>query len=64
LHFASTFGFKSLDFKILIMNSYSIQSSSILPDHEIDDILFGIPDESDDDLDLGDLDELVYDFNE
>lgn len=35
-----------------------------MPDHEIDDILFGIPDESDDDLDLGDLDELVYDFDE
>lgn len=64
LHFASTFGFNSLDFKILIMNSYSIQSSSILPDNEIDDILFGIPDEFDDDLDLGDLYELVYDFDE
>ena len=46
------------------MNNYTNQSSSILPDHEIDDILFSIPDESDDDLDLGDLDELVYDFDE
>lgn len=46
------------------MNSNSIQSSSILPDHEIDDILFDIPDESDDDLDLGDLDEQVYNFDE
>lgn len=41
-----------------------MSKKNILADTEIDDILFGISDESDDDLELGDLDELLNDFDE